>query len=188
MLNEYLLAAALFFAPFETRPQFPGYEETKEEYRERLTSIAADIESETKSRSDAALLLAWAIGESGLAKDTDVGPCYRPSHSKWWTRCDSGHAASMWQIHEHMGKDGTKVTTKMLFADRKLAARTMVRSLRASWKACKHLEPQDRFSQAGIGRCVAGNKSVRARYQLWVKLDGYLKAQAVKAKSTQPDS
>jgi hypothetical protein len=182
-LAAWLLAAALHFSPVERLPQFPGHEETAESSRERYGAIAADVASVVEemkgTKQEAALLLAWALGESGLARDADVGPCFRGRHkgANHRTRCDSGAAASMWQIHEHVAKDGTPVTKEQLFADRKLAARTMLRALRASSKACRHLKPEDRFSQAGLGRCVEGNKSVRARFRLWARVAGWAPTQ-----------
>lgn len=178
-LAAWLFAAALHFSPVERLPSFPGHEETTETASARYSEIAGDIatvvEENNGTKAEAALLLAWAIGESGLAHDADVGPCFRGRHkgANYRTRCDSGAAASMWQIHEHTAKDGTPVKRGQLFADRKLAARTMLRALRASSKACRHLKPEDRFSQAGLGRCVEGNKSVRARFRLWVHVSGW---------------
>jgi len=179
-LAAWLLAAALHFAPPEKLPQFPGHEESHEAALVRYSVIAldvADVVEEMKgSKQEAALLLAWAIGESGLARDADVGPCFRGKHKggNYRTRCDSGAAASMWQIHEHLAKDGTRVTKEMLFEERRLAVRTMLRALRSSSRACKHLEPRDRFSQAGLGRCVEGNASVRARFKLWGRVAGWM--------------
>lgn len=173
-LAEWVLAAALHFAPLETRPKFAGYEETADEARARYVSLAEDIaEAAEKSKGpdipQAAMLLAVAIGESGLSFDVDKGPCYRKGGYR--LRCDGGTSYSLWQLkagvvdgvayggHEFQGLD-----------KRKLAARAALRKLEGSLGMCKHLEPQDRLSAYGAGRCLEGHKSVRERWALYQRV------------------
>lgn len=170
-LEAWLLAAALHFAPPEKAPKFDGHVETVDEATARYASIAHDIAAAVDGRKEpknaASLALAWALGESGLAHDADVGPCYRKGAYR--TRCDSGQAATLWQLHAHRDREtGEPVTLPMLFDDRALAARIAVRGLVGSWTQCRHLEPRDRFSGFGVGHCVAGVEQVRRRYQLWL--------------------
>lgn len=176
-LEALILAWALHFAPITHLPQYAGHEETAEQARARYVAISHDIAEAVKDRKDAksaaALLLAWAVGESALSHDADVGPCHRVGKLK--LRCDGGAAASIFQLHAHRAKDGTPITVAMLFADRALAARIALRGLIGSQHTCASLEAQDRFSAFATGAgCVAGNKSVRARYRLWREVSAWV--------------
>lgn len=176
-LAEWVLSAALFFAPLETRPKFKGYEETPEAALARYRTIAEDIEAaamehDGNDKAEAALLLAVAIGESGLSYDVDVGPCYRKGGFR--TRCDGGTSYSLWQLksgvvdgiayggHEFQGTD-----------KRRLAARAALKKLKGSFGMCKDLPEQDRLSAYGAGRCLEGNKSVRSRWALFQKVRSF---------------
>ncbi len=167
----WILMAALHFAPPAQHRQFPGHEETVEQARARYAQIARDIAEaavQTKDpKATASLMLAWAIGESGLYRDADTGPCYR--EGAWRQRCDGGLAATIWQLHAL--RDGDDVLKpKDLFADRARAARIVAKRLPAAWHSCRRLAPEDRFSGFGLGYCKAGNASVRARYRLWLRV------------------
>ena len=176
-LVEWILSAALTFAPIATRPQFKGYEETQEETLARYRSIAEDIaaaasEGDGKGRSPkerAALLLAVAIGESGLSADVDKSPCYR--EGGWKTRCDSGSSYTLWQIKQAL-IDGKLVYGRDLqgHAKRRDAARGALRKIEGSLSMCGKLPVEDRLSGYGVGRCVAGVKSIRARHALFLKV------------------
>lgn len=176
-LVEWILSAALTFAPIATRPQFKGYEETQEETLARYRSIAEDIaaaasEGDGKGRSSkerAALLLAVAIGESGLSADVDKSPCYR--EGGWKTRCDSGSSYTIWQL-KHTLLDGKLVPGRDLqgHAKRRDAARGALRMIEGSLGMCSKLPVEDRLSMYGVGRCAAGVKSIRARHALYVKI------------------
>lgn len=176
-LAEWVLSAALTFAPIETRPQFKGYEETREEAFDRYISIANDIaeaaEGDAKTpagaKQRAALLLAVAVGESGLALDVDQGPCYRQGGFK--TRCDGGTSFTLWQM-KHAHVDGEFVKGKALegLGNRKKAARGALRAILGSLGMCKKLPAEDRLSGYGVGRCLEGNKSVRARWSLYQRV------------------
>jgi hypothetical protein len=124
-LYVWTFLAMVRFAPFEQLPQYPGHTESWREamarYGEIAHAIATVCETELYPRKCAALLVAIGRGESGFARDADVGPCYRPKHSKLRSRCGGGHAASVWQCEAFGG-----VTLKQLFADRELAARRIL--------------------------------------------------------------
>lgn len=172
ILYIWTFLALMHHAPVERLPQWAGHEETPREAMARYGDIAADItavcEDAKAPRSCAALLVAIAIGESGLARDADVGPCHRGGAHR--TRCDSGAAYSLWQIHEH-----GDVTGVQLFADRRLAARVALRAARGSLRMCRHLPPGDQL--AGLsGTCEPSARhmaSARARYALWRRVDGW---------------
>lgn len=186
-IAAWCLAAALFHAPPETRPQFPGHEESVAETRARYASICADIEAAATEeperpgflshRDRAALLLALAIGESGLARDADLGPCYR--EGAWRTRCDGGRAATVWQLQtvRDNDPDQTELGPRQLFADRRRAARIALRLASGSLGMCRKLPAEDRLSAYGSGRCLTGEyrgaESVRARWRLFQRLRGW---------------
>jgi hypothetical protein len=171
-LIALLLAMALHFAPPEKHTVFKGYEETAEQARARYLDIVTDIAEATKHLENpkrrATFMLAWAIGESGLYKDADIGPCHRSG--AWKTRCDSGLAAGIWQMHAHTDVFDKKTwrTTEWIFSNRGAAAKEVSFLMNKSWNACAGLPEEDRMSAFGIGRCVEGNKSVRRRYKLWL--------------------
>lgn len=151
-MKTFALMSALYLTAVEqaspsSRPQFPGHEETEVETRARYADIASDIvrvageqpPPRGMSRADgAALLLAMAIGESGLSADVDNFDCYR--ESGWEARCDYGESRSLWQ-------------TKEICATRLDCARAAYRQLRASLGACASMVPEYRLSAYGSGRC-----------------------------------
>lgn len=164
---EWTLAALLHFAPPEKQDRNPWADPSREAAVERYTGIAeAIVEQCGEEKGCASLLVAIAVGESGLARDADLGPCYRKG--RWKTRCDSGAAASVWQAHAFgWDEKGEPVTVAKLFADRSLAAKHTLRVARGSLKRCKGLKPEDRLSGLS-GRCRAGNGPWRARWRLWL--------------------
>jgi hypothetical protein len=173
-MKSWILAALLHFAPPEKLPRFPGHEEAPEEVRDRYALIAQAILAQAEApeerpdgltdRQEAALLIALAVGESGLARDADVGPCHR--RGRWRTRCDSGAAASVWQVHA-WGEDADgPITLRRLFASRDLAASRALLVARGSLGLCRRLLPEDRLSGLS-GRCQAGPGPWRARWRLW---------------------
>lgn len=164
-LAEALLSAALVLVPAERHADRPWGSETPEQVEARYAELAADIASVvldpdespvrgmTRAQS-AGLLLGLATGESGLAYDTDVGPCYR--EGSWVTRCDRGRSASVFQLLVEDGREwrGTTITATDIFADRRLAARVALSAVRASVGKCWHLPPEYRLSAYGAGVCV----------------------------------
>ncbi len=171
-LVAWVLAALLHFAPVEKLPRFAGYEETPEQARARFASIAADIVAAVEAnkgtlsdRTEAALLAAVAIGESGLALDTDRGPCFRKGAYR--TRCDSGLAATIWQL-QAVRWEGQDLRAKDLFADRPRAARIALRAALSSLHRCRHLPAEDRL--AALGGSCKPSKSATARYRLWQRV------------------
>lgn len=179
-LADWVLLAALHFAPLETRPRFEGYEETRDEAFSRYLGIAADIAAaaeehpgtDAEKRRRAALLLAVAVGESGLSRDVDEGPCYR--RNKWRARCDSGTSHTLWQLKTGI-LDGRPVRGLELrgIDKRRSAARVALRALQGSLGRCKALEPADRLSGYGAGTCKPGIASVRARWALVEKVQAF---------------
>lgn len=164
-LAEWTLAALLHFAPPEQQAKAPWADPTPEASLERYEGVRDAIASQCTTRSCAALLVAIAVGESGLARDADLGPCYRSGSYK--TRCDSGAAASVWQAHAFgLDKEGEPITVERLFADRSLAAWVVIRVARGSIHRCKHLPMEDRLAGLGGGHCKP-SKSARSRWKLW---------------------
>lgn len=171
-MKTLILAALLAFAPPEKRPTFPGYHETSEARLARYDAIAADIEEASDGPSSAALLVAMAIGETGLALDADRGPCYRGG--VFTSRCDYGRAATLWQMHAGRYQ-GEPFTVGDLFTDRRRAAGLALWALRSSLRMCHRLAPEDRLSQYGAGTCQKGIEQVRARYYLWMRVEGWIR-------------
>jgi len=176
-LADWVLLAALHFAPIETRPRFEGYLETQEEAFGRYLGIARDIAAaaeehegtDAEKRKRAALLLAVAVGESGLSRDVDEGPCYR--RGRWRARCDGGTSYTLWQMKSAV-VDGRPVHARELrgLDKRGQAARAALRAIRGSLGACRKLEAQDRLSMYGAGSCKPGLRSVRARWALFERV------------------
>lgn len=181
-LAKKVLLAALAYAPIETRPQYAGYAETREQALDRYWSIAQDIAEAAvevppkpggmSDEQEAALLLALAIGESGLSLDVDRGPCYRKG--KLWRRCDSGTSFTIWQLKPSLF-DGKVRTGRELQADRKLAARVALHRARGSIGQCRALPAVDRLSAYGSGRCIEGLQDVQARWRLAVKVREFMR-------------
>lgn len=180
-LEEWVFQAALAHANPKFLPQFPGHEETLEQVHARYRAIASDIVAVTGNRKgSAALLLAFAIGESGLGHDADIGPCFQEIDPKtgrnWKGRCDGGRAAGIWQMHQvYDTKTGETITVEQLFADRQRAATIFHRLAAASIVRCQKqgFEPIDQLSAVGLGECKAGDPRVRARWHLWQKLRAF---------------
>lgn len=180
-LASWVLSAALYFAPVESRPQFKGYEETTDETRARYASIAEDVaeaaeenaKSPEEAKRRAALLLAVAIGESGLSHDVDKGPCYRKGN--WRSRCDGGTSFTIWQM-KGATMDGQFFYGKDLAGldKRKLAAKAALRKILGSLGLCKKLPAEDRLSAYGAGRCLEGHKGIRARWSLYQRVLGHV--------------
>lgn len=179
-LEQWTLAALHHHAPISGRPSFPGHDETDDEASARYAALALAITSAAEEypakpgglsdRDEAAVLVAIAIGETRLARDTDVGPCYRgkPGGS-WWSRCDSGTSGSVWQLKTPLSWEGEVIRYADTFKDRGRAARIALRAARGSLGACRSLPPEDRLSALG-GVCREGLESARARYRLWQRV------------------
>lgn len=180
-MSSWVLSALLHFAPIGQWDKSHWADESHEAALDRYRGIATAIEnvcasSKGPARDCQSLLVALAVGESGLAKDADVGPCYRKGG--WWRRCDAGKAASVWQAQAHgfdlrPNGDRKRITVVRLFADRELAAWVALRVARNSLALCKHLEPQDRLS-ALSGRCQSGDGQWRNRWALWAKVKAWV--------------
>lgn len=173
-LQQWTLAALLHFAPPAQHDGAPWADPSTEAALERYEAISETIATacaDSKApRSCAALLVAIGVGESGLARDADVGPCYR--RGGYRTRCDSGAAASIWQVHAFgLGPDGEPITVARLFADRGLAAWQALRVARGSLSRCRHLPEEDRL--AGLSGACKPNASSRARWRLWKRVEGW---------------
>lgn len=156
-LAPALLHAALTLAPPASHAAYPWHRETIEQTEARYAALALDVAAVALSErpvkglgrvDSAALLLAVAIGESGLAEDvTRADGCYRLD--EWERRCDRDRATGYWQIWpdahglsrtEAQGEDG---------------ARIALRAIRSSVSRCWHMAPEWRLSALGTGdRCI----------------------------------
>ena len=190
ILKELVLTALLQFAPPEKQDINPWKDDSREASLVRYDGIADAIVAVCGAQPKegpppdatnaeircASMLSAIAIGESGLARDADQGPCYAKGDHK--SRCDGGLAASVWQVHSYTvwdkeGKNPKKVTVKELFADRTLAAKRAHFAAMSSISRCKDLPREDILS-ALSGKCQVGLKSARARYKLWNSMQGWM--------------
>jgi len=179
-MSGWALAALLQFAPIGQWDNSRWPDESHDAALARYRGIATAIESVCSTskgpvRDCESLLVALAVGESGLARDADVGPCYR--RGNWWRRCDAGKAASVWQAQAHgfdlrANGDGKRITVARLFADRELAAWQALRVARNSLSLCRHLAQEDRLS-ALSGRCHEGDGPWRDRWRLWGKVKAW---------------
>ena len=160
----------------------PGWEETIAAREARYLAIATDVAAVVyapdarvlyagprgRART-AALLVAVAVLESGLAADVDIGPCYRGRNGRS-PRCDSGRAASCWQVHD-----------KSVEGNRPAAIREALRRLRGSfgmaaargrergWTAAQVEEHRMDIYASG-GSLAVGHKAGLMRLKLGEKL------------------
>ena len=137
-LAAWVLAALIWQAPPDrTAPAharaWPSAAETVEARTERYGAIAADIAAaaveEPEPRRAAALLIAVAVRESGLAPNVDAPTCSRERIARGY--CDSGRARSIFQLQA--AKPATRAE----------AARLALRALRRSQNACRGLPAGD---------------------------------------------
>lgn len=164
-LAAWTLSALLHYAPPERHVGRPWADVDRAATVARYEGIRDAIVSQCTTRSCAALLVAIAVGESGLARDADVGPCHR--EGAWKSRCDAGKAASVWQAQAYgHDKAGKRITVARLFAERPLAAWVVLRTARGSLQRCKHLPEEQRLAGLGGGHCKP-SKSATARWRLW---------------------
>lgn len=156
-------------------PAYPGWAESAEARRARYESIAADFDAALDDeqvfrertpharRHSAAYVIAAAFHESGFAKDTDLGPCYRGPDGKG-PRCDSGHAVSMFQIRA----DGDEATVYQ--HDRKAATLEAIRRIRRSLGSCRKLPPERRLAVYASGNCRGGFKESEEMYGIVARI------------------
>lgn len=164
-LSTWVLAALLHFAPPEAHEKAPWADPSRAHALARYRAVAEAIVSVCDSKSCAALLVAQAVGETGMARDADEGPCHRAGSYR--TRCDSGRAASVFQAHAFASdKDGQKITKERLFKDRALAAWHVLRIARGSLRQCRHLPAQDRLAGLGNSKCKRSDAATK-RWYLW---------------------
>jgi hypothetical protein len=166
-LGAKVLAALLTFAPPAAHDANPWRDASAAVAQKRYEGIAEAIAGECSDWRCASLLIAIGVGESGLAADADLGPCYRVGRFK--TRCDRGRAASVWQVHAYGEDADGRITVARLFNDRALAARIVRRIAFGSLKQCAHLPARERLANLGGGKC-APSKSASARWDLWQRV------------------
>lgn len=186
VVTAWILSLMTFLAPPEklaAAPQLKGWEETVEQKTERYESIAKDIfevvydpaaklpyRGKRGRAYTSALLVAIAFMESGFAKDVDKGPCYR--QGSFWTRCDGGLSAGLWQARIGAGEtllsihgiDGLKQAD--LFADRKQQVRVALHMVVRSFKACRLLGPEAALNVFASGSCSRGQAPALARLKV----------------------
>jgi len=143
-----------------------GSVETAAERDARLERIAFDVVGAAvrvdaghpeRVEDDALLLLAVAQHESSFERTVDVGPCWRGTDGRS-ERCDSGHAATMWQLHASPERQAA------FLADRELAAEVALRALhRGRLENC----PQEPFAGYAGGNCYRGVKGSRELVEVW---------------------
>lgn len=154
-LAAYALACLLALAPPARRSAPPGWEETEETYRGRLSGIAGDIGAVSTSRMHVAALVGVGAHESAFAPDTDAGgECYRVG--SWASRCDGGRAVSLWQL-----QDADPERRALFRSDRRAAAREALRRILGSLGACRQNEPALRLARFASGTCSRGWEAAR---------------------------
>lgn len=153
----WLLALMLQFAPPGKAVEMPGFEETVEQRTARYQSIAEDIYTVVDRsqvhmltrQQNAGLLLAVALGESELAKDTDVGPCFHGTFNgiNYAHRCDGGKAVGIMQVQM------PTQDAPLYFGDRKRLLAKALRGIAGSFGACRDLPFDERLAAYGAGKC-----------------------------------
>ncbi len=182
---SWILALLMHLSPPGQRaalPALPGWQETEAQRLDRMTEIAAAIETVVYDPAevpayggrhgrdrDAVQLVAIAELESDLAPDADIGPCYR-GRDGTSTRCDSGQSATIFQIHVGAGRTPEGWDRADLFGDRKKAVRVAHRLLRWSVKACDRLGQLHALNAYASGTCLQGWEASEARVRLAQKM------------------
>lgn len=164
-LFMWVLLCLFRFAPPENFDGTPWAEPRSESLRRYVLiahAITITCENQKAPKSCASLLVAIAVGESGLARDADEGPCYR--RGGYTKRCDNGAAASIFQC-QAVGF----YTIAELFGSREKAADQALRVARSSLGRCGKLDARDKLSGLS-GRCIDGPGPWRARHALWLSV------------------
>ena len=165
-LTAWVLSLLVYAAPpdrYASQRTYPEATETAQERLSRYRDIAADVaavaSSEAKPRREAALLIAVAVFESGLARDVDLGPC-SPARIRAGG-CDRGRSASLWQLRGYHP------------ATRREAAATALRLIHRSLNACRALPELERLAAYATGRCdsATGQRLSRERLALALRLE-----------------
>jgi len=178
VIEQWLFELAMKAAPpkYAWRPPSgPHAKETPRQREARYRDIAYDIYRVTFHQGNkpipgmsrlhtAGFLLGMAVGESGLAPDADLGPCYLKGMRG--RRCDGGRAVGILQvwIAPHMqdlywgnkGKNRWKLITKGL------------KQIGGSIGLCHKLPVQERLAAYGAGTCESevGQRVSRKRWKL----------------------
>jgi len=178
--SAWILALALSASPPERAKNPPGWDETVEVRRRRYESIASDLAAVVydpdvrplypgpRGRAQtAALLLAIAVEESGLARDVDLGPCYRGS-SGTGPRCDRGRAFCLLQVHADGigGRTREGWTGGELFDDRRKCFRAGLSLARSSFGAAAGADPTHRLDAYAGGHSNAAHMAGKKRLDL----------------------
>ncbi len=192
-VTAWLYALMVWAAPpdrFAAAHSFPGWQETVEARSARYRSIAEDLVATVYDPAErpafagkngrartAALLLALAIKESGLAPDADRGPCYRGRNGQS-QRCDEGRSACMLQIRVGTGTTPEGWTREELFADRRKCLRAGLHRARRSVGACSREGPDFILNAYASGVCGRGHQESRERVALAERLFAHQPAPA----------
>lgn len=168
------------FAPVQTWND--GAHETVEERTERYRAIATDLEAvidedpealafagPSARQLTAALVLGVAFHESeAFAPDVDRGPCNRGRNG---TRCDSGRAACLMQVHATFAGKTREGWTLEDLRDRRKCFRAGLNGLRSSLGLCRKNRENERLAAYASGSCDRGQRGSR---ELWAMFGSFL--------------
>lgn len=159
-------------------PAGPHSKETPQQRAERYKRIARDIYKVAFHEKQkpipgynrlgtAGFMLAMAVGESSLAPDADLGPCYMKG--KYRSRCDGGLAVGILQVQMAKGEQ------KYYWRNRKRLLWRGLKGLRGSFGTCHKNPPDERLAAYASGTCAskAGRKASRRRMKLIRAVMGY---------------
>jgi hypothetical protein len=199
--SAWILALALGAVPPERAHNPPGWEEDTDTRRARYASIAADLAAVVydpherplfdgpRGRAQtAALLLGIAVLESGLARDVDLGPCWRGEGGRG-PRCDRGRAFCVLQVHAdgpgHRTREGW--TGEDLTADRRKCFRAGLAIARGSFGRAAGADPSHRLDSYAGGDSIAAHEagSKRLDYGAALFLRGLRKGVPLDAEVTR---
>lgn len=104
----------------------------------------------------AVVLLTLAWYESGFRKDVDTGVGPR-------SRGDGGRSCTAWQFNIGNGRTREGHTCQEMYADRTLAVRSALATIRTSMSMCRSLAPEYRWSAYTAGHCEDGQEQSKSR-------------------------
>lgn len=170
-------------------PSGPHANETVEQRTERYRDIAYDIYRVVYYEPNrpifgnrlftAGFLLGMAVGESGLAPDADLGPCYLEGMKG--KRCDGGRAVGILQVWIPKGiayrKADRAKAQEPYWRDRWRLITRGLAEIRGSIGVCHKLPVEERLAAYGAGTCESpvGRRVSRKRWALIRRIMGAVK-------------